>query len=60
VLIDAHMPNTHRQALQLMLIFGTDITEIPAFKSVEVRRLWSASDNVKNLSQILGGGSRSG
>lgn len=43
VLIDANMPRTHRQALELMLEPGTDIIEIAAFETVRVRRLWSAS-----------------
>jgi hypothetical protein len=40
VLIDAGMPKTHRQALELMLLPGTAIVEIPAFQPVHVRHLW--------------------
>ena len=43
VLIDASMPKTHRQALELMLPAGADIVEVPAFEPVRVKRLWSAS-----------------
>lgn len=43
VLIDAHMPKTHRQALELMLAPGTGIIEVPAFRTVRVRELWSAA-----------------
>ena len=32
ILIDANMPKTHRQALELMLVPGTNIIEIPAFE----------------------------
>jgi hypothetical protein len=42
VLIDAAMPPTHRQALELMLVPGTAIVEIPSFQAVRVRRLWQA------------------
>ena len=43
VLIDADMPKTHRQALELLLAPGTEIIEVPAFQPVQVRHLWSAS-----------------
>ena len=43
VLIDADMPRTHRQALEAMLLPGAEIIEVPAFDTVEVARLWSAS-----------------
>jgi Glycosyltransferase 61 len=42
VLIDMSMPPTHRQALEAMLIPGTEIIEVPAFQGVEVKRLWQA------------------
>jgi hypothetical protein len=42
VLIDAHMPRPHRQALELMLAAPIPIIEIPAFTTVLVRRLWCA------------------
>jgi hypothetical protein len=41
VLIDASMPRTHRQALELALTAGADIIEVSAFESVRVKRLWS-------------------
>ena len=43
ILIDASMPKTHRQALELVLPAGADIVEIPAFDTVRVKRLWSGS-----------------
>ena len=42
ILIDAHMPKSHRQALELMQVGGARIVEIEAFQSVFVRRLWWA------------------
>jgi hypothetical protein len=42
VLIDAHMPRPHRQALELMLAGPVPVIEIPAFATVSVRRLWCA------------------
>lgn len=42
VLIDAHMPRPHRQALELMLVDPIPIIEIPALTTVSVRRLWCA------------------
>lgn len=42
VLIDAHMPRSHRQALELMLAAATLIIEVPPFATVSVRRLWCA------------------
>lgn len=42
VLIDAHMNASHRQALEMMLMPGMEIIEIPAFAPVRVRRLWTA------------------
>jgi capsular polysaccharide biosynthesis protein len=42
VLIDAGMPKTHRQALELMLAGSLPIVEIPPFASVLVERLWFA------------------
>jgi hypothetical protein len=41
ILLDASMPKTHRQALELMLAPGAQIIEIPSFQSVQVRNLWS-------------------
>jgi hypothetical protein len=43
ILIDASMPKTHRQALELMLAAPLNIIEVPAFETVQVKRLWSAS-----------------
>ena len=43
ILIDACMPRTHRQALELMLPGDVEIIEIPAFETVQVERLWSVS-----------------
>jgi Glycosyltransferase 61 len=40
ILIDAHMPRTHRQALELMFVGDPRIIEIEAFQPVRVRRLW--------------------
>jgi hypothetical protein len=40
ILIDAHIPKTHRQALELMLTGNPRIVEIEAFQPVRVRRLW--------------------
>lgn len=42
VLIDESMPPSHRQALELMLVPGTKIIEIPTFQTVQVERLWQA------------------
>jgi hypothetical protein len=42
VLIDADMPKTHRQALELLLAEGIDIIELPPFSTARVRRLWCA------------------
>lgn len=42
VLIDAHMNTSHRQALEMLLLPGTEIVEIAAFESVTVRQLWTA------------------
>jgi hypothetical protein len=42
VLIDAHMPRSHRQALELVLPGPIPVIEIPAFAAVSVRRLWCA------------------
>jgi Glycosyltransferase 61 len=42
VLIDANMPPTHRQALDLMLVPGTKVVEVAAFQTVNVKRLWQA------------------
>ena len=40
ILIDAHIPKTHRQSLELMLTGGARIVEIQAFQPVRVGRLW--------------------
>ena len=40
VLIDAHMPRTHREALELMLTANPRIVEVEAFQPVRVRKLW--------------------
>jgi hypothetical protein len=42
VLIDAHMPPSHRQSLELLYGLGGSLIEIPAFMPVRVRQLWSA------------------
>ena len=42
VLIDASMPATHRQSLELFCPPGTEIIEIQAFDAVHVARLWIA------------------
>lgn len=42
VLIDAHMPATHRQSLELLFGNGLPIIEVPSFAEVRVRRLWCA------------------
>jgi capsular polysaccharide biosynthesis protein len=42
ILIDADMPSTHHQALELMLPEGVAIVELPAFAPARVRRLWCA------------------
>jgi hypothetical protein len=43
VLIDAGMPATHREALELVLAGGTEIVEVPEGRPVSVSRLWCAS-----------------
>jgi hypothetical protein len=40
VLVDAHMPATHRECLEMVL--PAKIIEVPFSKSVRVRRLWCA------------------
>jgi hypothetical protein len=42
VIVDAQLPPTHRQALDLMLPEGAAIIELPAFATARVRRLWCA------------------
>ncbi len=42
IIVDADMPRTHRQALQLMVPDGLKIIELPAFTTARVRRLWGA------------------
>jgi capsular polysaccharide biosynthesis protein len=42
VLIEAEMPKTHRQALELMVPDGVEIIELPPFATARVRRLWYA------------------
>jgi Glycosyltransferase 61 len=42
VLIDAEMPSTHRQALELMLPRGVQIIELAPFQTARVHRLWCA------------------
>jgi capsular polysaccharide biosynthesis protein len=42
VLIDAHMPASHREALLLLSGRATSVIEVPAFTAVHVRRLWCA------------------
>jgi hypothetical protein len=40
VLIDAHMPASHRQALEMLRPAGTEIVEVSAFHAVQVDKLW--------------------
>jgi capsular polysaccharide biosynthesis protein len=42
VLVDAGMPKTHRQLLELVLPAGAAVIEVPAFAVVHVQRLWCA------------------
>jgi capsular polysaccharide biosynthesis protein len=42
VLVDAHMPATHRECLEMVLPAGTEIIEVPPSRSVRVKRLWCA------------------
>jgi capsular polysaccharide biosynthesis protein len=42
ILIDAHMPPSHRQALELLFADEVEIVEVPAFWPVHVQRLWVA------------------
>lgn len=42
LLIDAAMPETHREALELMLPEGVEIIELAPFTTARVRRLWCA------------------
>jgi hypothetical protein len=42
VLVDARMPKTHRQLLELVLPPGAAVIEVPAFAVVHVHRLWCA------------------
>ena len=42
VLIDAHMPATHRQFLRMLLPLNTEIIEVPFSASVRAARLWCA------------------
>lgn len=42
VLIDAHMPPSHREALTLLYGSSCPIVEVPAFATVRIRRLWCA------------------
>lgn len=42
VLIDAHMPPSHRQSLELLYGSGLQLIEVPAFRAVHVHRLWYA------------------
>ena len=42
VLIDADMPKTHRQFLELVIPPGTEIIEVPFSATIEVKRLWCA------------------
>ena len=42
VLIDAHMPASHRESLELLFGKADSIVEVPAFTSVRVGRLWCA------------------
>jgi hypothetical protein len=42
VLIDADMPESHRQSLELLFPEIAELIEVPAFRAVSVRRLWCA------------------
>ncbi|MDD4914446.1 MAG: glycosyltransferase family 61 protein [Methylococcales bacterium] len=42
VLIDAYMPASHRQSLDLLFGNTLEIIEVPAFTEVRVQRLWCA------------------
>jgi capsular polysaccharide biosynthesis protein len=42
ILIDACMPRTHRQALELMLAPAAEIIEVPAFETVHAGSLWTS------------------
>jgi capsular polysaccharide biosynthesis protein len=42
VLIDAHMPTTHRQFLRMLLPSNTEIIEVPFSVSVRAAQLWCA------------------
>ena len=42
VLIDAHMPSSHRASLELLYGLCGSLIEIPAFRTVRVPRLWCA------------------
>jgi hypothetical protein len=42
VLIDAHMPTTHRQFLRMLLPSKTEIIEVPISASVRAAQLWCA------------------
>src|SRR5262249_49103597 len=42
ILIDAAMPKTHRQALELLIPDGVDVVELAPYKTARVKRLWCA------------------
>ncbi len=42
VLIDAHMPRSHRASLELLHGPSCPLIEVPAFRAVRVHRLWCA------------------
>lgn len=42
VLIDAHMPPSHRESLALLYGTSLHLVEVPAFAAVHVRKLWFA------------------
>jgi capsular polysaccharide biosynthesis protein len=42
VLVDAHMPTTHRQFLRMLLPSNTEIIEVPISASVRAAQLWCA------------------
>jgi capsular polysaccharide biosynthesis protein len=42
VLIDAHMPHTHRQCLEMVMPSGSRVIELPFATSVRVHHLWCA------------------
>ena len=42
VLVDSHMPSPHRESLDLLYGTSLSVIEVPAFRSVQVGKLWCA------------------